>query len=186
MGKGRKAANDTKPIKRNCIMQSGERAVFSPRFLLLLHRTGWEFTCGWCWQHNPLGHQVSAKYRRRIVSWFCPMRRRSLRLLSPGTFLQLGRRYRNVFSGEKLPQGIFCPKTGGPNVEGIVLRVIFLKGLVKRSVLMMDFYREIWKNVPLAQENCNHFAEVIRKWLLLQNDNTWKNVFVHSSIDVHF
>ena len=35
-----KAANDTKPIKRNCIMQSGERAVFSPRFLLLLHRTG--------------------------------------------------------------------------------------------------------------------------------------------------
>lgn len=40
MGKGGKAANDTKPIKRNCIMQSGERAVFSPRFLLLLHRTG--------------------------------------------------------------------------------------------------------------------------------------------------
>ena len=104
----------------NRIMQSCERAVFSPRFLLLLHRTGWEFTCGWCWQHNPLGHQVSAKYRRRIVSWFCPMRRRSLRLLSPGTFLQLGRRYRNVFSGEKLPQGIFCAKTAGSNVEGIV------------------------------------------------------------------
>ena len=40
MGKGGKAANDTKPIKKNCIMQSGERAVFSPRFLLLLHRRG--------------------------------------------------------------------------------------------------------------------------------------------------
>ncbi len=136
MGKGGKAANDTKPIKRNCIMQSGERAVFSPRFLLLLHRTGWEFTCGWCWQHNPLGHQVSAKYRRRIVSWFCPMRRRSLRLLSPGTFLQLGRRYRNVFSGEKLPKGIFCPKTAGLNVEGIVPPSYLLKGTwqVKRGL----------------------------------------------------
>ena len=110
MGQGGKAANDTKPIKRNCIMQSGERAVFSPRFLLLLHRTGWEFTCGWCWQHNPLGHQVSAKYRRRIVSWFCPMRRRSLRLLSPGPFPQLGRWYRSVFSGGKLPKGILCPE----------------------------------------------------------------------------
>jgi hypothetical protein len=30
MGKGGKAANDTKPIKRNCIMQSGERAVLVP------------------------------------------------------------------------------------------------------------------------------------------------------------
>ena len=110
MGKGRKAANDTKPIKRNCIMQSGERAVFSPRFLLLLHRTGWEFTCGWCWQHNPLGHQVSAKYRRRIVSWFCPMRRRSLRLLSPdrlhnsdgdtGTFFRV-KNYRREFFARK-------------------------------------------------------------------------------------
>ena len=29
-------------------------------------------------------------------------------------------RYRNVFSGEKLPQGIFCAKTAGSNVEGIV------------------------------------------------------------------
>ena len=120
----------------NRIMQSCERAVFSPRFLLLLHRTGWEFTCGWCWQHNPLGHQVSAKYRRRIVSWFCPMRRRSLRLLSPGTFLQLGRRYRNVFSGEKLPKGIFCPKTAGLNVEGIVPPSYLLKGTwqVKRGL----------------------------------------------------
>ena len=108
MGKGGKAANDTKPIKRNCIMQSGERAVFSPRFLLLLHRTGWEFTCGWCWQHNPLGHQVSAKYRRRIVSWFCPMRRRSLRLLSPdlcpnsdgdtGTFFRVKNYHREFFA----------------------------------------------------------------------------------------
>ena len=36
------------------------------------------------------------------------------------THSQLGRRYRSVFSGEKLPQGIFCAKTGGLNVEGIV------------------------------------------------------------------
>ena len=46
MGKGGKAANDTKPIKRNCIMQSGERAVFSPRFLVPLYKTGRRFYMG--------------------------------------------------------------------------------------------------------------------------------------------
>jgi len=41
-------------------------------------------------------------------------------------------------------------KAGGLNVEGIVLRVTFLKGLDKRSVLMMDFHGGIWKNAHLV------------------------------------
>ena len=146
MGKGRKAANDTKPIKRNCIMQSGERAVFSPRFLLLLHRTGWEFTCGWCWQHNPLGHQVSAKYRRRIVSWFCPMRRRSLHLLSPdrlhnsdgdtGTFFRV-KNYRREFFARK-------PQAWTRMVSSSELSS--WRDLSREAWLKMDFYGGIWKN----------------------------------------
>lgn len=46
MEKSRKVANDTKPIKKNCIMQSGERAVFSPRFLVPLYKTGRRFCMG--------------------------------------------------------------------------------------------------------------------------------------------
>ena len=70
MGKGGKAANDTKPIKRNCIMQSGERAVFSPRFLGVLYKTGSkESVEAIGWQY-PLGHHVSAKYRRQLFFGF--------------------------------------------------------------------------------------------------------------------
>ena len=158
MGKGGKAANDTKPIKRNCIMQSGERAVFSPRFLLLLHRTGWEFTCGWCWQHNPLGHQVSAKYRRRIVSWFCPMRRRSLRLLSPGRLHNSDGDTGTFFRVKNYRREFFARKPQARTWKVSSLRVTFSMGLDKGSAAMMDFYRGIWKNAHLAQDNCNHFA----------------------------
>ena len=35
-----------KAIKKNSIMQSGERAVFSPHFLPLLHKTGRSFLYG--------------------------------------------------------------------------------------------------------------------------------------------
>ena len=38
------------------------------------------------------------------------------------------------------------------------LRVTFSMGLDKGSAAMMDFYRGIWKNAHLAQDNCNHFA----------------------------
>lgn len=75
--------------------------------------------------------RLRIEMRHILPQWIltcCTMRRRSLRLLSPGTFLQLGRRYRNVFSGEKLPKGIFCPKTAGLNVEGIVPPSYLLKG----------------------------------------------------------
>lgn len=64
-------------------MQSWERAVFSPRFLGVLYKTGSkESVEAIGWQY-PLGHHVSAKYRRQLFFWFCPMRRRSLHLLSP-------------------------------------------------------------------------------------------------------
>lgn len=67
--------------------------------------------------------------------------------------------YRNVFSGEKLPQGIFCAKTGGLNVEGIVPPSYLLEGtLIREAGLMMDFYGGIWKKAHLARENCNHSA----------------------------
>ena len=167
MGKGGKAANDTKPIKRNCIMQSGERAVFSPRFLLLLHRTGWEFTCGWCWQHNPLGHQVSAKYRRRIVSWFCPMRRRSLRLLSPDLFTQLGRRYRNVFSKKNYRREFFVRKPEAWTWKVSSSELPSQRDLVSEAWLRMVVYGRIWKNYPL-NENAHLFsAMVIIFWVPL-------------------
>ena len=142
----------------NRIMQSCERAVFSPRFLLLLHRTGWEFTCGWCWQHNPLGHQVSAKYRRRIVSWFCPMRRRSLRLLSPGRLHNSDGDTGTFFRVKNYRREFFARKPQARTWKVSSLRVTFSMGLDKGSAAMMDFYRGIWKNAHLAQDNCNHFA----------------------------
>ena len=42
-------------------MQSGERAVFSPRFLPLLHKTGRLFLYGRYWQRYPLRHQHRQK-----------------------------------------------------------------------------------------------------------------------------
>ena len=49
-------------------------------------------------------------YRHRFLSWPCPMRRRSLRLLSPDLFTQLGRRYRNVFSKKNYRREFFARK----------------------------------------------------------------------------
>lgn len=47
-------------------MQSWERAVFSPRFLGVLYKTGSkESVEAIGWQY-PLGHHVSAKYRRQL------------------------------------------------------------------------------------------------------------------------
>ena len=81
-------------------MQSWERAVFSPRFLGVLYKTGSkESVEAIGWQY-PLGHHVSAKYRRQLFFWFCPMRRRSLRLLSPGTFFRV-KNYRREFFARK-------------------------------------------------------------------------------------
>lgn len=101
-------------------MQSWERAVFSPRFLGVLYKTGSkESVEAIGWQY-PLGHHVSAKYRRQLFFWFCPMRRRSLHLLSPdrlhnsdgdtGTFFRV-KNYRREFLREnrRLERGWYRP-----------------------------------------------------------------------------
>ena len=96
----------------NRIMQSCERAVFSPRFLVPLYKTGRRFLWG---DVDGVIHW-DIKYGKIPLSdcfLSCPMRRRSLRLLSPGTSPQLGRRYRNVFSGEKNYRREFLPRKPG-------------------------------------------------------------------------
>ena len=51
-------------------MQSWERAVFNPRFLGVLYKTGSkESVEAIGWQY-PLGHHVSAKYRRQLFFGF--------------------------------------------------------------------------------------------------------------------
>lgn len=71
---------------KNCIMQSWERAVFSPRFLVSLYKTGRRFCMGDIDGVDPLGHHVPAKIPPSDVFGYCTMRRRSLRLLSPDRF----------------------------------------------------------------------------------------------------
>ena len=71
------------------------------------------------------------RYRQNTVVrlfFILPYASQVASLAKSRSFPQLGRRYRNVFSGEKLPQGIFCPKTGGLNVEGIVPPSYLLQG----------------------------------------------------------
>ena len=67
-------------------MQSWERAVFSPRFLVSLYKTGRRFCMGDIGGVDPLGHHVPAKIPPSDVFGYCTMRRRSLRLLSPDRF----------------------------------------------------------------------------------------------------
>jgi len=57
------------------------------------------------------------------------MRRRSLRLLSPDLFLNSDGDTGAFFRVKNYRRELFCAKTGGLNVEGIALRVIFIKGL---------------------------------------------------------
>ena len=87
------------------------------------------------------------------------MRRRSLRLLSPDPFLNSDGDTGTFFRVKNYLKGIFCAKTGGLNVEGIVPPSYLLEGTLTREAgLMMDFYGGIWKKAHLAQENCNHSA----------------------------
>ena len=64
-------------------MQSWERAVFSPRFLGVLYKTGSKVKCGSCRMAVSIGTSCIGKIPPTTVFWFSPMRRRSLRLLSP-------------------------------------------------------------------------------------------------------
>ena len=64
-------------------MQSWERAVFSPRFLGVLYKTGSKVKCGSYRMAELIGTFCIGKTPPTTVFLFCPMRRRSLRLLSP-------------------------------------------------------------------------------------------------------
>ena len=69
--------------RKSCIMQSWERAVFSPRFLGILYKTGSKVKCEDYGMAVSIGTSCIGKIPPTTVFWFCPMRRRSLRLLSP-------------------------------------------------------------------------------------------------------
>lgn len=84
-GRGQQECHETDKGK-NCIMQSWERAVFSPRFLVSLYKTGRRFCMGNIGGVDPLGHHVPAKIPPSDVFGYCTMRRRSFRLLSPDRF----------------------------------------------------------------------------------------------------
>ena len=72
------------------------------------------------------------------------MRRRSLRLPSPKPFRNSDGNTGAFFRAENYRREFYVPKTEGLNVQVFALRVTFLMGLGKGSVLMMDFYRGIW------------------------------------------
>ena len=121
-------------------MQSWERAVFSPRFLGILYKTGSKVKCEDYGMAVSIGTSCIGKIPPTTVFWFCPMRRRSLRLLSPD-------RLHNSDENRRLERGWYRPSEL-PSQED----------LTREAGLMMDFYGGIWKNVLSAQENCNHFA----------------------------
>ena len=85
-------------------------------------------------------------YRICFFHWPCIMRRRSLRLPSPKPFRNSDGNTGAFFRAENYQREFCVPKTGGLNVEGIILRVIFSKGLAKWSGIMMEFYGGIWNN----------------------------------------
>ena len=112
----------------NRIMQSCERAVFSPRFLVPLYKTGRRFLYGRCVDgviHWDIKH---GKIPPSDCFLSCPMRRRSLRLLSPGRLHNSDGDTGTFFRVKKLPQGIFLPENRRPNVEGIVPPGYLLEG----------------------------------------------------------
>ena len=88
----------------------------------------------------------------------CPMRRRSLRLLSPGRLHNSDGDTGTFFRVKNYRREFFARKPQARTWKVSSLRVTFSMGLDKGSAAMMDFYRGIWKNAHLAQDNCNHFA----------------------------
>ena len=88
---------------------------------------------GW---RNPLGRHTGAWFSRRIFFWPVSMRRRSLRLLSPGTFPNSDGNTGAFFRAENYRREFCVPKTGGLNVEVFALRVNFSEGTcqVKRGL----------------------------------------------------
>ena len=113
-------------------MQSWERAAFVPRPSVLLGTGRRIFVGRYLTEVNPL--QSLPEHERPPSDFsFCSvlMRRRSLRLLSPGTFPNSDGNTGAFFRAENYRREFCVPKTGGLNVEVFALRVNFSKGLVK-------------------------------------------------------
>ena len=76
------------------------------------------------------------------------MRRRSLRLLSPGPFLNSDGNTGAFFRAENYRREFYVPKTEGLNVQVFALRVTFLMGLGKGSDINKPGYC-YWRNLVL-------------------------------------
>lgn len=132
-GKRRQTARTARKRQRkNCNMQSWERAQPLSPFEVSPDGTGRRFcleNSGW---RDPLGYHNAAKYPP--ADFFI-----DLVLCVVGRFAcQVPKPFRNsdgntgaFFRAENYQREFCVPKTGGLNVEGIILRVIFSKGLAK-------------------------------------------------------
>lgn len=83
--------------------------------------------------------RLRIEMRHILPQWIltcCTMRRRSLRLLSPGTFPNSDGNTGAFFRAENYRREFCVPKTGGLNVEVFALRVNFSEGTcqVKRGL----------------------------------------------------
>ena len=100
------------------------------------------------------------KYRRLVLSWPCSMRRRSLRLLSPDLFTQLGRWYRNVFSKKNYRREFFARKPEAWTWKVSPSELSSSRDLVSEAWLRMAVYGRIWKNYPL-NENLHRLSAIV-------------------------
>jgi hypothetical protein len=110
-GKRRQTARTARKRQRkNCNMQSWERAQPLSPFEVSPDGTGRRFCLENSRWRDPLGYHNAAKYPPAdffIDLVLCVVGRFACK---SQTFPQLGRQYRSVFSGGKLPQGILCPE----------------------------------------------------------------------------
>ena len=129
-GKRKQTARTARKRQRkNCNMQSCERAQPLSPFEVSPDGTGRRFVLensGW---RDPLGYHNAAKYPPSdSFHWPCIMRRRSLRLPSPKPFRNSDGNTGAFFRAENYRREFYVPKTGGLNVQVFALRVTFPEG----------------------------------------------------------
>ena len=119
---------------------------------------------GW---RNPLGRHTGAWFSRRIFFWPVSMRRRSLRLLSPGTFPNSDGNTGAFFRAENYRREFFVRKPEAWTWKVSSSELPSQRDLVSEAWLRMVVYGRIWKNYPL-NENAHLFsAMVIIFWVPL-------------------
>ena len=126
--KRQKAAGTARNRQRkSCIMQSWERAVFSPRLLGVLYKTGSNVKCESYRMAVSIGRSCIGQIPPSAVFWFCPMRRRSLRLLSPGRLHNSDGDTGAFFRVKNYQREFFARKPQARTRMVSSLRVTFLK-----------------------------------------------------------